>query len=132
DLERAVVALRRLLQRVEVGGEGGVGPLLVASRPGDEAPGTGSDLDVEVGQEAGRAPDRVGADAPGRELGQERQGEPGQLGEHDAGRLQAIDPRERAETGGGARGPDVRHGPEPYRPSPSFLSVPVGTLGQWL
>ena len=114
ELGRTGVALDRLLQGVEVGGERGAGPLLVAPGPGHEAPGAGADLDVEAGQQGGGAPHRVGADAPGGQFGQEGQaGRVAELGGDDAGRLQRVGPRERAEPGGGARRPDVRHGPRP-------------------
>ena len=85
-----------------------MGPLLVAPAPGHEPPDPGADLHVQVGQQPRRAADGVGADAPGGEFGQERQR---QLREDDAGRLQRVDARKRAEPSGRSGVP--RHGLRP-------------------
>ncbi len=101
DLERALVTIRHLFQRVEVGGQHALGAAQVAPWPGGEPPPAGGELGRHIDQKGGGAPGQVRAGAPGWQLGEVRQVR--QLTEDQPQRLGRVGAGQRANSGS-ARG----------------------------
>ena len=97
-LRRGVLGADHVGEDVDVGGQGGTRPPEVLAGPVHDPPAVGLDVHGEVHQQGGCPAERVGADAPVRQLGQERQVR--------AAELAADDPRglDRVLAGPGAQG----------------------------